>query len=324
MRRTASLAAVAIILLISCVTPTETPEDRLSVLYPEDRPFPESRFATVGDLQIHYRAWEPPNTPRAKILLLHGIGSSTFSFEQVVPGLVDAGYAVVAVDLPGFGYSDTALKFEHTPENRLAIIWTLIDRLDTDQNQFNPVDQWFVIGHEMGGELALWMAADRPGRIAGLVLVSTVAGSNRPGGRMAALPPVRWGLRSWLANSLYTADGVRELLEDAYGQPPTQEEVNGYLAPLLRKDMDKALVRYARTVGTEIPPLNEITAPVLAVWGDRDTWRSIDEGREQLAELQDATMEIIEGAGHVPMDTHPARFVEIVDRWITAQTLRNL
>ena len=292
------------------------------MLYPAERPFPESRFATIGDIQIHYRTWQPPNTPRAKLLLLHGIGGSTYSFDRVVPLLLDAGYAIVAVDLPGFGYSDTALKFEHTPENRLALIWTLIDRLDTDQNQFNPVERWFVIGHQMGGELALWMATDRPGRIAGLVLVSAVVGSNRPGGRMAPFPPVRWGLRSWLANSLYTEAGVQELLEDAYGQPPTQEAIDGYLAPLLRPDADKALVRYARTVGPEIPPLSSVSVPVLAIWGNQDTWRSLEEGREQTAQIPDATIEVIEGSGHVPMDTDSERFVSLVDMWITGQILR--
>ena len=322
MRRLALPLLAAVILLASCATPTETPQERLSVLYPEERPFTESRFVTVSDLRIHYRAWQPPNPPRAKLLLLHGIGGSTYSFERLVPELLDAGYAVVAIDLPGFGYSDPALKFEHTPENRLALIWTLIDRLDTDNNQFNPVERWFILGHQMGGEVALWMAVDRPGRVAGLILVSTVAGSNRPGGQIAWFPPVRWGLRSWLANSLYTEAGVSELLEDAYGRPPTQEAVNGYLAPLLREDADKALVQYARTVGPETPPLPAVTAPVLMVWGDEDTWRSIEEARMQADQVDDVTFEVIEGAGHVPMETHTERFTAIVDQWITGQTLR--
>jgi pimeloyl-ACP methyl ester carboxylesterase len=70
--------------------------------------------------------------------------------------------------------------------------------------------------------------------------------------------------------------------------------------------------------------LSDVRTPVLAIWGNEDTWRSLEEGQAQVAELPDASLEIIEGAGHVPMDTNPERFVSLVDRWITGQILRGL
>jgi pimeloyl-ACP methyl ester carboxylesterase len=303
-------------LFVSCATQPEPTGPPLNVLFPPEQPFPESRFTTINDIRIHYRTWEPPTEPVAKLLLLHGIGGSTYSFEQVVPLLLDQGFAVAAVDLPGFGWSDPALRFEHTAANRLEIIWTLVDRLDTDQNEFNPVTQWYVIGHQMGGELAVWMATDRPGRIAGLVLVSTVIGKNRPAGRMGGFPPVRWVLRSWLESTLYTEEGVRELLENAYAEPPTQEAVNGYLAPLVRDNADRALPRYVRTVGSEIPDITQVSQPVLLVWGTEDNWRSLEEGEEQAELYPDARLVLIDSAGHVPMDTHPQRFTSVTTDWI--------
>jgi pimeloyl-ACP methyl ester carboxylesterase len=321
MKRSARVGLVFFIfvaIMASCATQQEPPEVRLGLIYPEDRPFPESRFTTVLGLTIHYRVWQPDGDPVGKILLLHGIGGSTYSFDRVVPLLRASGYAVAAIDLPGFGYSDPALKFEHTPENRLELVWTLIDRLDTDDNQFNPLSRWYVVGHQMGGELGVWMANDRPGRIAGLVLVATVLGQNRPGGGMAWFPPVRWGLRAWLRNSLYTEDGARELLEDAYGQPPTEEAVDGYLAPLVRDDSEKALVNFTKTVGPEIPDLATVQAPLLFIWGSGDTWRSIEDGRLQADQRPESQFQVIDGAGHVPMDTHAEQFAGLVTRWIAA------
>jgi len=210
------------------------------------------------------------------------------------------------------------LKFEHTAPNRLGLIWPLIDRLDTDDNQFNPLARWYIVGHQMGGEFALWMATDRPGRVAGLVLIATILGENRPGGRMAWFPPVRWGLRAWLKNSLYTVDGVRELLEDAYGQPPTGEAVDGYLAPLVRGDAQKALVNFAKTVGPELPDLAVVDAPVLFVWGSEDSWRSIEDGQLQADGQPGSQFEIIEGAGHVPTDTHAEQLSRLITRWIAS------
>jgi pimeloyl-ACP methyl ester carboxylesterase len=321
MQRIARMFFVFIIfggVMISCATQQEAPGDRLALIYPDDRPFGESRFTTIFGLTIHYRVWQPDGEPVGKILLLHGIGGSTYSFDRIVPLLRADGYAVAAIDLPGFGYSDPALKFEHTAENRLELIWTLIDRLDTDDNQFNPLSRWYVVGHQMGGEFAVWMATDRPGRIAGLILVATVLGRNRPGGRMAWFPPVRWALRAWLNNSLYTVDGTRELLEGAYGQPPTEEAVDGYLAPLVRDDAERALVNFAKTVGPEIPDLAAVEAPVLFVWGSEDTWRSIEDGRLQAEIKPESRFLVMGGAGHVPMDTHAERFAGLVTSWIAA------
>lgn len=325
MRRIAPpLIAALIITLFSCATEPEVPQQNPAELYPPDRPFPESRFATVGTVRVHYRLWQPDEEPKAKLLLLHGLGASTYSFDAVVSGLIAEGYAVAAVDMPGFGFSDPALKFEHTPENRLALMWTLVDRLDTDQNQFNPVARWYIVGHQMGGEFACWMALDRPGRVAGLVLVSTVLGTNRPAGKMAWFPPVLWGFRSWLTNTLFTREGVQELLEKAYGRPPSPDAVNGCLAPLLRDDAERALVRYVRTAGPQVPPFDAITRPVLHIWGSEDSWRSLEEAREQVGERENVTFRIIEGAGHIPMDTHPEQFTTAVDSWITGLPLNGM
>jgi len=314
--RLLTLFVIISVLLTACVSRQEAPEERLGLIYPDDRPFPESRFTTVFGLTIHYRTWEPEVTLVGKMVLLHGIGGSTYSFDRLVPHLQASGYAIAAIDLPGFGYSDPALKFEHTAENRLELIWTLMDRLDTDDNQFNPLSRWYVMGHQMGGEFAVWMANDRPGRIAGLVLVATLIGENRPGGKMAWFPPVRWGLRAWLNNSLYTADGAREMLEGAYGQPPTEGAVDGYLAPLVRADADRALVYFSRTVGPEVPDLAAVEVPLLFVWGSEDTWRSIEAGQLQAVQKPGSQFQVIEGAGHVPMDTHTEELAEVVTRWI--------
>lgn len=317
-RYTRVLLAIAFVgAVASCATAPESPEERLALIYPTDQPFPESRFATISGLSVHYRTWAPSGEPTGKVLLLHAVGGSTYEFNRIVPLLVADGLSVVAVDLPGFGYSDPALKFDHTVENRLGVIWTLLDRLDTDENQFNPLAKWYIVGHDMGGEFAVWMALDRPGRIAGLVLESTILGKNRPGGRMAWFPPVRWALRAWINNSLFTADGVRELLADAYGRPPSEEEVDGYLAPLVLRDADKALVNFAKTVGSEVPDLASVTVPVLIVWGSEDTWRSVEEGRQNAEQLSGGQFTVIPGAGHVPTDTHPEEFVGILTEWIS-------
>ncbi|MBU8913605.1 MAG: hypothetical protein KOO61_06235, partial [Spirochaetales bacterium] len=49
--------------MVSCATQQESPESRLALIYPEERPFPESRFTSISGLSIHFRVWQPDGEP---------------------------------------------------------------------------------------------------------------------------------------------------------------------------------------------------------------------------------------------------------------------
>jgi hypothetical protein len=78
-------------------------------LLSQSLPFNNSHFITVDELKLHYRLWnvEEENI-RGNVLMVHGFGGSTFSWEQVADSLQQLGYRAVAVDVPPFGYSDRA------------------------------------------------------------------------------------------------------------------------------------------------------------------------------------------------------------------------
>lgn len=312
----ACVPAVALLLLWACATPEPAPEESLLARYPVERPFAESRFSTFGGLTLHYRTWTPAGEPAAKILLLHAEGASTVTYRRLGPQLAEAGYAVVAIDLPGFGFSDTALEFEHTLANRTGILWSLLDRLDTEPNEFPPADAWVVGGHGMGGQVATGMALERPARAAGLILFATeIVGAQRVR-RGFWFPPVRWAWRAWLENSLYTWDGVEELLSSAYGRPATEEEVDVYTAPLLRPEMPNAYIHYARTADEMEFDLPSVGAPALLIWGANDDWIDLETAEATVAALPAATMEIVPDAHHLPMETHTAATRDAIVRWI--------
>lgn len=265
---------------------------------------------------LHYRTWAPDGEVRGKLLLLHDAGGSTVTFRVLAPQLAAAGYAVLAVDLPGFGFSDQALDFEHSLENRSGLVWSLADRLDTEENSFPPADSWIVAGHGMGGRVAAQMAVDRPARTRGLVLVaSDITGATRPGA-WYWFPPYRWALESWLHNSVFTIEGVEELLSDAYGRPATREEVELYAAPLLRPRMARAFVRYSLTAGRLTFSPETIETSTLLIWGAQDTWSRPDFGEQADARLPRSTLARLEDAGHIPMETHPEATEEIVLAWL--------
>lgn len=312
----ACIPALVLLLLWACAAPDPAPQQSLLARYPVERPFAESRFSTFGGLTLHYRTWTPAGEPAAKILLLHAEGASTVTYRRLGPQLAEAGYAVVAIDLPGFGFSDTALAFEHTLANRSGVLWSLLDRLDTEPNEFPPADAWVVGGHGMGGQVATAMALERPARTAGLVLFATeILGSQRPR-RGFWFPPVRWAWRAWLENSLYTRDGVEELLSAAYGRPATDEETGLYTAPLLRPGMADAYVNYARTADETEFELDSIGAPALVIWGANDDWIEPATGEATVNALPGARLELVPDAHHLPMETHTAAVRDAIVGWI--------
>jgi pimeloyl-ACP methyl ester carboxylesterase len=319
--RTAAICFLLLLLtLTSCSSaPDGTHTDALAA-YPEERPFAESRFITVSGVRLHYRTWAPENrTPVGKIMLIHGLGASTYTFRCTAPLLAEYGLAVVAVDLPSFGFSDPGIHFVHTLANRSDLLWTFADRLDTEQNEFAPAEEWYLLGHSVGGQVASRMALDRPTRTLGLVALDSELSNPDRTGRMMWFPPVRWGLRAWVVNSLFTWEGVTELLQDAYGRPPTDEEIAGYLAPMQRDGMDRGYVQFVRTVGEVDLPLEEISLPVLLVWGSEDTWVDLSLGAAAHARLPDSDLVVVPGAGHLPTDTHPDRLHEEITDWLDYQ-----
>jgi acylglycerol lipase len=129
-------------------------------------------FSGALGRRIFWRSWAPDGGPaRAMIVLVHGLGEHSGRYDHVVARLVDAGYAVHAVDHRGHGRSDGPRAFIEDMDNAVADIDTLIDRAVAAQ----PGVPVFMLGHSMGGLIALRYALAHQDRLAGLVLSAALA-----------------------------------------------------------------------------------------------------------------------------------------------------
>jgi alpha-beta hydrolase superfamily lysophospholipase len=132
-------------------------------------------FSGVLGRHIFWRSWSPDSGPaRAVIVLVHGLGEHSGRYDHVVARLVDAGYAAYAVDHRGHGRSDGPRAFIEDMDNAVADVHTLIDRAVAAQPDL-PV---FMLGHSMGGLIALRYALGHQDRLAGLVLSAALAEVN--------------------------------------------------------------------------------------------------------------------------------------------------
>lgn len=122
-------------------------------------PFSNSEFFELGDYNIHYRTYGE-RSARPGVMLLHGFGLSTVSFEGLAEKYAENGYFVVTVDLPNFGYSSRETT-ETELMSREDVVLALMENLG---------GRWILGGHSMGGGIAINVATDRPQSVAGLVL----------------------------------------------------------------------------------------------------------------------------------------------------------
>jgi acylglycerol lipase len=129
-------------------------------------------FSGVGDRHIFWRSWTPDDAPpRAVIVLVHGLGEHSGRYDHVVARLVGEGYAVHAADHRGHGRSDGPRALIENLDDVVADVDTLVDRTA----EAEPGVSLFMLGHSMGGLIALRYALAHQQRLAGLILSGTLA-----------------------------------------------------------------------------------------------------------------------------------------------------
>ncbi|MFO7611974.1 MAG: alpha/beta hydrolase [Clostridia bacterium] len=285
-------------------------------------PFDDSGRISLDDVSIHYiyRPSEGSGLKAGNILLVHGMGGSTFSWRSQVGALAGSGYDVVAVDLPGFGYSSRDAGFDHSQSNRAELLWEFLDAFMAEQGVGSD-EEWILAGHSMGGGTITEMALQDSRRTQAIVYVdaAVISSTNRGVAIMEYPPAVRW-IQVGLRYLFLREPRLKSFLESAYGREPTDEETAGYSRPLMISKTEKTLVDMVRTSTSttreSLWTLNDTRIPVLSIWGGQDAWVPVDDAYALRFILNSMTLEIIEDAGHCPMETHPAPFNQILLDWL--------
>lgn len=123
---------------------------------------------TVEGKSLYHTITEPERPPKATLLLIHGLGSSSSFYATITPHLAASSYRCISIDTYGSGLSK--LSSSH-PENTItSIAEDAIDILDA----LNVSDKVIVVGHSMGGIVASQIAAAFPDRIKAVVLLGPV------------------------------------------------------------------------------------------------------------------------------------------------------
>ncbi len=279
-----------------------------------ERPPAPGSLAQIGGTRLHWvREGERPPL----FLLLHGYLAHTGAWRHHLPVLGEHGAA--AVDLPGHGYSEMSERIPASPAEMARLLPELLDRLE--------VRRAVLVGHSLGGAVALFAAAQAPDRVAGLVLVSPFVYPQPapPGLRTAARFP---SLFRRLFSSPPGRAGVGFLLERASSVPPGEDPRERAMTLFSHLDAPGGW-RSAQRTGvaalTQVPDsalVAGLAQPALVFWGLADAVRPVEMGERLCREYGGpCELERVDGTGHNLHEERPALFSERVLSWCRDQAL---
>jgi len=251
------------------------------------------------------------SSTRPPLLLLHGFGDSCLVWEGTQRALAPR-WRTIAPDLPGFG---------ETPAPRDLSLATGLRWLAAFTSTVGP-NRPLLVGHSMGGLLALQMALDRPQDVRGLVLVAPAAIGRELALslRLLSLPLVG----PWLARP--SLKGVwatyRSLVSDPACLPAGLVEATyGYLArpgamaAMLRLLRSGVNLRGMRPNIVLAGRLAEVQIRTLVVWGRQDPLIPSAYALAAAQGIAGAKLLLLGNCGHLPMIEHPPEFVAALERF---------
>lgn len=238
----------------------------------------------------------------APVLLLHGLNGNASSWQEQLRAL-SGRMKMVAWDAPGYGKSDVA---GHTV--------TEIARVAIDFTRRVWQEPVHVVGHSMGGLVAMKMAATEPGLVKRLVLSCTHPGHGlgEAGGssdrykrrleELQDLPPEEYGRRR------------------AAGMLPegTSDPIFRRVAEIAAESRSQGVANAAWAIQTEDlrPELTRIQAPALVITCDQDRVAPLTKAQPLLDSIRDVRHLELNGLGHAPYLEDAPRFNDALEKFL--------
>jgi pimeloyl-ACP methyl ester carboxylesterase len=242
------------------------------------------------------------------LVLLHGVGTSRAVWHRAIPRL-SAERRIVAVDMPGFGESDAAGEGFDIGEVADAIAAGL-----AAEGVDEPYD---LYGQSLGGAVALSLAVRRPGAVRRLMLGAPAGFIARPqrladglGLGAELLIAARRELGTRLVGS---ARARRLLLAGVVADPERMDEDDARMMLEASRGAKRIRDGVAAGIAADLRPLlRRLERPLGLVWGDHDRVIPLPASRVIREIVPGAPLEIVPGAGHVPMVEAPGPFAAAV------------
>lgn len=310
------LALLGVVLVLPLIVPIAPLEGVVPAAELADD---QSRFVEVAGIRLHTKVAGAENGGDAAFVLLHGFGSSVYTWHAVTDALAEHG-RVVAFDRPGFGLTERPAAGEwsrgqnpYAPATQVDITLGLMDELG--------IERAVLIGSSSGAALAAEIAWRAPDRVVGLVLVSPAiyqAGGPPAWTRPLLHTPQMNRVGPALMRTLGGEPGenlVREAWADPERMPASAIEAHRRSTSV--EGWDRALweVSKAARAPAVAGRLGEVSAPTLVLAGAGDEVVPPERSARVAEEIGGARLEMLDDCGHVPQEECPEPWLDAVLSW---------
>ncbi len=278
----------------------------------------DASFSTAQTVSVHGRSVSYLRAGDGPLLLLvHGMAGTARNWEPVIEPLA-LHNTVVAPDFPGHGESEPG-GGDYSLGSLASGLRDLMVSLGHERAT--------LVGHSLGGGVALQFTYQFPEMVERLVLVSSGGLGPEVGAilRAAALPGADLFIRA-TAGPGAAAGGLVSGALGKLGLRPNADlaEVGRAYASLSDADRRKAFLSTLHAVvdtdGQRVAALDRLylaeDLPILIVWGERDPIIPVGHGRVAHAQLPGSRLEVFPDAGHVPMMESPGHFAAVLQRFL--------
>ncbi|GJO48139.1 hypothetical protein NJB1604_30540 [Mycobacterium marinum] len=254
------------------------------------------------------------------ILLIHGIGDNSTTWTGIHAKLAQR-FTVIAPDLLGHGRSDKP-RADYSIAAYANGMRDLLSVLD--------IERVTIIGHSLGGGVAMQFAYQFPQLVDRLILVGAggVTKDVNVVFRLASLPMGAEALALLrLPMVLPTVQLAGKALGMALGSTALGQDLPNVLRILDDLPEPTASSAFTRTLRAVVDWRGQIVTmldrcyltqaiPVQIIWGSRDAVVPVRHAEMAHAAMPGSKLEVFEGSGHFPFHDDPARFIDIVLRFI--------
>jgi pimeloyl-ACP methyl ester carboxylesterase len=252
------------------------------------------------------------------LVLIHGITSNSATWKRVLPSLARH-YTVIAPDLAGHGHSAKP-KGDYSLGAHASGVRDLMLALGHERAS--------IVGHSLGGGIALQFSYQFPERCERLVLVDS-GGLGRDVSmllRAATLPGSEFVLPLLAATRLLDAGQAAGRLLGRFGlraRTDLEEMARGH-ATLSDAETRAAFVHTLRSVvepgGQRVDASNRLylaeRIPFLLIWGEHDSIIPVEHGRRAHEHVPGSRLEVFSASGHFPQLDEPERFIEVLEDFV--------
>ena len=271
---------------------------------------PPSQFIEIGDsiekINVHYRDEGTVTADSIPLVLIHGTGSSLFTWDGWVNEL-GKDFRIIRLDLPAYGLTGSNKSNEYSMEYYAKTVYELLQKLN--------VKTCYMAGNSLGGGVVIKFALMYPASVKKLILIDAagypIKSKSVPiGFRVARMPIIK---------NLFTAITPKSLVESSLknvyvdDSKVTPALVNQYWEMACREGNRQAFVaRMNQTnpakdaAGKESwEYIKTISTPTLILWGKQDFLITLESAERLHQDLANDTLIVYPNAGHVPMEEIP-------------------